>query len=124
MQYFQGSAALSRFRHDKLLEQLKSLVPEITAVSAAFVHFVDSDVALDGGALDIVEKLLTYGPKTDSVDAEGELFLVTPRAGTISPWSSKAGSETLGMLVPDRVSYLRSVRISRSRICSTYSSPE
>ena len=38
----------------------------------------------------VLAKLLTYGPELHDSAAVGELFLVTPRAGTISPWSSKA----------------------------------
>lgn len=32
----------------------------------------------------------TNGPQTDNEDPEGEMLLVVPRPGTISPWSSKA----------------------------------
>lgn len=31
-----------------------------------------------------------YGPRADKKDTSGELYLVIPRPGTISPWSSKA----------------------------------
>ncbi|MBF4264232.1 hypothetical protein, partial [Vibrio anguillarum] len=36
------------------------------------------------------EKLLTYGPTIQDHEPQGLLLLVTPRPGTISPWSSKA----------------------------------
>lgn len=38
----------------------------------------------------ILEKLLTYGPTIAEHTPTGLLVLVTPRPGTISPWSSKA----------------------------------
>ena len=34
--------------------------------------------------------MLRYGPHLAETSSEGKLFLVVPRAGTISPWSSKA----------------------------------
>src|SRR5690606_24740892 len=37
-----------------------------------------------------LDKLLTYGPAIASHEPRGQLILVTPRPGTISPWSSKA----------------------------------
>jgi hypothetical protein len=35
-------------------------------------------------------RILAYGPANAAVEARGELMLVVPRIGTISPWSSKA----------------------------------
>ncbi len=54
------------------------------------MHFVDADKQLDADETAIVEKLLRYGPHVAETSSEGRLFLAVPRAGTISPWSSKA----------------------------------
>ncbi len=90
MQTFIGSPALSAFRQKKLLNLLQSVLPEITQLNAHFVHFVDADKQLDADETAIVEKLLRYGPHVAETSSEGRLFLAVPRAGTISPWSSKA----------------------------------
>ncbi|VAW50144.1 Phosphoribosylformylglycinamidine synthase, synthetase subunit / Phosphoribosylformylglycinamidine synthase, glutamine amidotransferase subunit, partial [hydrothermal vent metagenome] len=90
MQTFIGSPALSQFRQKKLLKQLQSLIPEISQLTAHFVHFVDSDNSLTEAETTVLEKLLRYGPHMLDVSSEGKLFLVVPRAGTISAWSSKA----------------------------------
>ncbi len=90
MQTFIGSPALSTFRQEKLLNQIQQLIPEISQISAHFIHFVDSDNPLDQRDTEVLEKLLRYGPHMAEVSSEGKLFLVVPRAGTISPWSSKA----------------------------------
>ncbi|MDT8282933.1 MAG: phosphoribosylformylglycinamidine synthase, partial [Gammaproteobacteria bacterium] len=90
MQTFIGSPALSKFRQEKLLNQLQSVAAEIELISAHFVHFVDSDNPLSADESSIVEKLLRYGPHMAETSSEGKLFLVVPRGGTISPWSSKA----------------------------------
>src|SRR5690606_26108385 len=40
--------------------------------------------------LTVLRQLLHYGPALAHEEDEGELFLVVPRPGTISPWASKA----------------------------------
>ncbi|MBT8134166.1 MAG: phosphoribosylformylglycinamidine synthase, partial [Gammaproteobacteria bacterium] len=90
MQIFIGSTALSAFRQEKLLNQLKSVIPEVNQLNAHFVHFVDSDKPLTDEQAAVLEQLLRYGPHMEQTSTEGRLFLVVPRAGTISPWSSKA----------------------------------
>jgi len=90
MQYFRGSPALSAFRIEKLLSQLKSSVPSVSNVQAEFVHFADIQDDLTENQLTVLHKLLTYGPAFTEEEHKGELFLVIPRFGTISPWASKA----------------------------------
>ncbi|HEY8510077.1 MAG TPA: hypothetical protein VIL32_17090, partial [Steroidobacteraceae bacterium] len=87
-----GAPALSEFRIAKLLGSLKQRAPEVRSLSSRFVHFVDLERALAPAEMRVLERLLTYGPHIESGPEanDGELLLVVPRAGTISPWSSKA----------------------------------
>ena len=85
-----GAPALSPFRSQKLLETIQAVIPEVNSVYAEYMHFLDSSEELDTTELNILNKLLTYGPSVPSEAADGVLFLVVPRPGTISPWSSKA----------------------------------
>jgi phosphoribosylformylglycinamidine synthase len=95
-----GGEALSPFRLKRLLHELKSTVPEVTAVSSQFVHLAELSRELDPREHQVLEKLLTYGPAhlgsganarlAESAQDNTALFLVVPRPGTISPWSSKA----------------------------------
>ncbi|WP_444937542.1 phosphoribosylformylglycinamidine synthase [Microbulbifer sp. JMSA002] len=89
MLVLRGAPALSKFRHKKLLNQLRALLPTIDDLYAEFVHFADSD-ALDNKEMALLERLLQYGPSEEKHQPKGELILVVPRPGTISPWSSKA----------------------------------
>ncbi|MGO0306421.1 phosphoribosylformylglycinamidine synthase [Endozoicomonas acroporae] len=98
MLILRGTPALSQFRRQKLLAQLQSRVPEISCVVAEFQHYVKIQSSCAEGLserqTDILARLLTYGPKIqqiepDSFSSRAE-FLVVPRPGTISPWSSKA----------------------------------
>ncbi len=89
MQLYKGINALSDFRTKNLLKRLKAVAPSITAVSAEYVHFIDIDGTLSAADTANLAKLVSYGTPYAGT-GRGELFLVTPRAGTISPWSSKA----------------------------------
>jgi phosphoribosylformylglycinamidine synthase len=86
---FAGIAALSDFRKRALLQKLQKLNPGATDVSAEFVHFVQGPKKLSDAAKKQLSVLLTYGEPFKG-QREGEIFLVVPRVGTISPWSSKA----------------------------------
>ncbi|MBB3141023.1 phosphoribosylformylglycinamidine synthase [Halomonas organivorans] len=86
-----GAPALSAFRHAKLLEALHAVAPQVEALGADYVHFVDHEGELGGEDLRLLERLLDYGPAHDTgAQDDGRLFLVVPRIGTQSPWSSKA----------------------------------
>ncbi|SHK46260.1 phosphoribosylformylglycinamidine synthase [Halomonas caseinilytica] len=86
-----GAPALSAFRHAKLLDALRSVVPDVEALEADYVHFVDHDGELADGDRRLLEQLLDDGSTREaSPGSRGHLFLVVPRIGTQSPWSSKA----------------------------------
>ena len=85
-----GVAALSPFRLQRLHAKLGGEAAGIRGINARFVHFADVDGSLDAGARELLERLLEYGPRRAAVDEHGEIFLVVPRPGTLSPWSSKA----------------------------------
>ncbi len=84
-----GINALSDFRVQQLLPRLQGSYPKVSGVSARFVHLVASDQPLSAEQRGQLEALLLYGePCAGPLD--GELLLVTPRFGTVSPWASKA----------------------------------
>jgi len=86
---FRGSPALSPFRLEKLLAMLRQAVGVVTGLRTEFVHFVDGVVAVH--ERELVDRLLTYGSAAAENPPHGApLFLVVPRPGSISPWSSKA----------------------------------
>ncbi|KQW76659.1 phosphoribosylformylglycinamidine synthase [Methylibium sp. Root1272] len=86
---FDGGNALSAFRAQALLPRLQALAARITAVHARHVHWVAAEAALDAAARDKLTGLLRYGDAYAG-PTEGELVLVMPRLGTVSPWASKA----------------------------------
>jgi phosphoribosylformylglycinamidine synthase len=90
MRILRGSPALSEFRVNKLVELCQEQSLPVTGIYAEFMHFADLTAELGGIELEKLEKLLTYGPTIEEHQPQGLLLLVTPRPGTISPWSSKS----------------------------------
>src|SRR4051794_15069569 len=84
-----GAVALSPFRVEKLLAGLPGRLAGSITLATRFVHFVAVRAPLTPGESQVLEKLLTYGTSCSAQPA-GELLLVLPRFGTVSPWSSKA----------------------------------
>jgi phosphoribosylformylglycinamidine synthase len=85
-----GAPALSDFRLAKLLARLRATGLPDCDLYAEFVHFADVAAPLDATGHAVLERVLRYGPSLPAHEPAGELVLVVPRPGTISPWSSKA----------------------------------
>jgi phosphoribosylformylglycinamidine synthase len=83
-----AASAISEFRIKKLLHDLAPL--GITELKAQFRYFAELDVTLET-ALDAADLTFLF----ELLDAQehqpaSRAILVTPRLGTVSPWSSKA----------------------------------
>lgn len=97
MLVIRGASALSEFRVAKLISKLnKSFVQDniiIKSIHTEYKHLVDlhpSRESLGVEKMDVLVKLLSYG-ENQSVECSGIVsYFVTPRLGTLSPWSSKA----------------------------------
>lgn len=90
MEILRGAPALSTFKVQQLLQNCTSLNLPVEAIYAEYIHATDLSESLNDQELVVLQKLLTYGPKIADHPLIGTLFFVTPRPGTISPWSSKA----------------------------------
>ena len=86
---FRGGPALSPFRIRILLEKLRQALPGLEQVESQFLYFVDAEGELGSAERALLDKLLNDGMTPPAAPA-GELLLVVPRLGTISPWASKA----------------------------------
>ncbi len=90
MLILRGTPALSDFRLQKLLNDFQKESLPVAGVYAEFVHIVELSSELTPEKKGVIDQLLSYGPKRESHKPAGTLFVVAPRPGTISPWSSKA----------------------------------
>ncbi len=115
LMHFEGGNALSDFRARALLTSLQSLPgagPRITGVAARHVHWVAFDAAPAAADVDKLAALLTYGDAYAGPDA-GDLVVVMPRLGTVSPWASKASDIARNCgLVLHRVERVTEFRLS------------
>jgi len=98
-----GALALSRARLDRLADDIGA-----ASVSAIWIYYVKPSRLLEVNEQNILNQLLNYGEPASPVDLLSRtvlnaainkdytkepnisVFFVTPRAGTISPWSSQA----------------------------------
>ena len=90
MEILRGSPALSAFRITKLLARFQAANLPVSNIYAEYMHFAELSAPLGDEEQTRLASLLTYGPHLSSHTPAGKLLLVTPRPGTISPWSSKA----------------------------------
>ncbi|MBG3080087.1 phosphoribosylformylglycinamidine synthase [Proteus mirabilis] len=90
MEILRGSPALSAFRINKLLTQCQENDLPVQGIYAEFVHFAKVEGQLSEDDHIKLSQLLHYGPSLTEHEPIGEMRVVTPRPGTISPWSSKA----------------------------------
>ncbi|MBA4142197.1 MAG: phosphoribosylformylglycinamidine synthase [Nitrosospira sp.] len=89
-----GGSALPPFRLEKLARIFSSVAPQVSHIYAEYWYFCAVARTLRKKEATILEKLLKCAPGGCGADhigyPEGELLLVVPRPGTISPWSTKA----------------------------------
>jgi phosphoribosylformylglycinamidine synthase len=87
-----GRSALSTFRLEKLLTTIQAQLDNVLTLRTEYRYFieVDGDGQLSTADLTIVGSLLEVDVRSSEATANESFFLVTPRPGTISPWSSKA----------------------------------
>lgn len=108
-----GSSAITPTRRTTLLKSFQAVIPEVTSLDAVQLHLVNPASAEAEAILsqtgskerEILDALLAYGDDErlsetkafleSGVDAAGKdntsiALYILPRAGTISPWSSKA----------------------------------
>jgi phosphoribosylformylglycinamidine synthase len=83
-----GPSALSAFRIEKILADLKRDGIPVGGLAAEYVHYVVSSDNLSAPDRATLDRLLSYG-QLHAGDFVADVIIV-PRAGTVSPWSSKA----------------------------------
>ncbi|MEE6028382.1 phosphoribosylformylglycinamidine synthase [Avibacterium paragallinarum] len=90
LQIFRGSPALSPFRLNQLAQRFQQAQLPVKSCYAEYLHFAELSEALNALEEQELTQLLHYGPTLAQHEPQGECFIVIPRVGTISSWSSKA----------------------------------
>lgn len=86
--HLSGASAFSATRLQRLIQHVQTALPKLKKLSANYVYFVETTEALDAQAMSKLGELL--GVEEGASKDLGQSLWVTPRLGTISPWSSKA----------------------------------
>jgi hypothetical protein len=114
---FEGGDALSVARARALLERLQALEPSLQGLHARHVHWVATPESPDAGLRQRLAALLDSAPAAASAGpAAGELILVMPRLGTVSPWASKAGDIARNCALPVRRQCGREAGVEREEL--------
>jgi phosphoribosylformylglycinamidine synthase len=85
-----GGSALSEFRLAKIRDEARKAGISLGHIATRFWHFVEASETLSDAETGVLNRVLGAGGPSSGPDFSGSLYLVTPRFGTISPWSSKA----------------------------------
>ena len=88
--FFEGLSALSPFKKQKLLTEVKAIAKNVKTVEAKFLHILDLEKDLTADEHNTLSSLLFYNKEYGKANPQGTKLIVSPRTGTISPWSSKA----------------------------------
>lgn len=100
---FAGPEALSAFRLASLLDRCRAAAPALRSINSRFIYMAHLEAA--PAALTAQRLAEVLGVDGVGLDLEFDDLLVTPRPGTISPWSSKATDilHNCGLAVVSRV---------------------
>ena len=100
MYCYKGGDVLAHFRQDKLLAQMQKVAPTLLTLTANYLYFVDWISPPSKAEEERLCVILPNNPNrlndleetitTDQKNYYKQIFIVIPRSGTISPWSSKA----------------------------------
>ena len=89
LSHLRGRSALSPFRAQRLQRELARELPGLRSIDAEYLYFIERRDALAQSEESLLARLLD-ALRESAPAAGGYSFIVVPRPGTISPWSSKA----------------------------------
>jgi phosphoribosylformylglycinamidine synthase len=87
---FEGAAALSAFRVRQLLDRVRAHAPVVADLHTQSLYWVATQAKPAAEELQRLGDMLGARPVADAALQASAAWVITPRAGTVSPWSSKA----------------------------------
>ena len=105
MLLLRGGPAATPFKLQRQLQSVQKLVPKVSSLEAHWIYFAERSGVLESDQIGILRSLLSVETALSQNYKLDEEFIVSPRIGTISPWSSKATDivEHCGLGVTGRV---------------------
>jgi phosphoribosylformylglycinamidine synthase len=86
--HYLGGSALSQFRKIKKLKDAQYLIPTLQDIEATYLYLIHSENPLTTEQHNRLQEILPELSLRSVTLEQG--FITLPRAGTVSPWSSKA----------------------------------
>ena len=90
MLFLRGAASLTPFRLEQQLKAIKQQVPSLQALDTSWLYLVENCGVLSSDQIGLLRHILSVKAAISSQTTLENQFIVSPRLGTISPWSSKA----------------------------------
>ena len=90
MLILRGGPAATTFRLQQQLNSLQKISPKIESIQSHWIYFVENSGVLPSEQIGTLRDLLSIEAALSSTYKLDEQLIVSPRIGTISPWSSKA----------------------------------
>ena len=105
MLLLRGGPAATPFALQRQLQSVRILVPSVTALEAHWIYFAERSGVLESDQIGVLRSILSVESALSQNYNLDEEFIVSPRIGTISPWSSKATDivEHCGLAATGRV---------------------
>ncbi len=90
MLLFRGGPAATPFTLERQLQSVRSIAPQIKKIESHWIYFVEHSGVLESDQIGTLRTLLSVEAGLSRNYRLDEEIIVSPRIGTISPWSSKA----------------------------------
>ena len=90
MLILRGGPAATPFRLQQQLNSVQSIAPHIQSLEAHWIYFVEKSGVLPSEQIGLLRALLSVEKAISGNHKLDEEIVISPRIGTISPWSSKA----------------------------------
>ncbi|MDW3094727.1 MAG: phosphoribosylformylglycinamidine synthase [Gammaproteobacteria bacterium] len=90
MLILRGGPAATPFRLQQQLNSIQKIASEIESIESHWIYFTENSGVLPSEQIGTLRALLSVEQAISSNYKLDEQFIVSPRIGTISPWSSKA----------------------------------
>ncbi len=90
MLILRGGPAATPFRRQQQLSSVQKIAPEIESIESFWIYFTEKSGVLPSEQIGLLRQLLKVEQAISTNYKLDEQLIITPRIGTISPWSSKA----------------------------------
>ena len=114
MLFLRGAAAITPFKLEQQLKTIQQQVPALQGLQMSWLYLVEHCGVMGSDQIGLIRHILGVEAAISGQTALQDEFIISPRMGTISPWSSKATDilEHCGLAAGGRVERCTLVTVS------------